>query len=152
MKKITTFLMSFIIVFSLTACGNDRQAEKTTSEKAEVTVSEQDISEETSESGSDNETGSTEGKTLVVYYSASGNTKEVANYIAQATDGEMFEIEPVKPYTDADLDWTDDNSRVSVEHENEDKRDVELVSATVDDWDSYDTVFIGYAGGIIGLN
>lgn len=48
------------------------------------------------------------------------------------------------PYTDEDLDWTNDNSRVTVEHDNEDQRDVELVADTVDNWDSYDTVFVGY--------
>ena len=84
------------------------------------------------------------GNVLVVYYSATGNTEEAANAIAAATGGDLFELEPVEPYTDDDLNWTDENSRVSVEHENEDQRDVELVSTTVENWDSYDTVFIGY--------
>lgn len=100
-----------------------------------------------SDSSSDN--GSTtvktgDGKTLVVYYSATGSTKGVAEEIADQTDGTLFEIQPVEPYTDDDLDWTDDDSRVSKEHDNEDERDVELVSTSVDNWDSYDTVFIGY--------
>lgn len=56
----------------------------------------------------------------------------------------IFEIEPVNVYTDADLDWTDSGSRVVYEHDNPDARDIELVSTEVDDWDSYDTVFIGY--------
>lgn len=84
------------------------------------------------------------GKTLVVYYSATGSTENVANYIAAATNADVFELEPVKPYTDADLNWTDDNSRVVDEHNNEEKRVVELTSTTVPNWDSYDTVFIGY--------
>lgn len=84
------------------------------------------------------------GKTLVVYYSASGNTEEVANYIAAATDADVFELEPVKPYTDADLNWTDEKSRVFDEHNNEDKRIVELKNTSVQNWESYDTVFIGY--------
>lgn len=53
------------------------------------------------------------GKTLVVYYSASGNTEEVANTIAEVTGGDLFELEPAEPYSDADLNWTDDNSRVN---------------------------------------
>lgn len=53
-------------------------------------------------------------------------------------------MEPVEPYTDDDLNWSDDNSRVSQEHEDESLRDVELVSTDVENWDSYDTVFIGY--------
>lgn len=84
------------------------------------------------------------GKTLVVYYSATGNTENVANYIAAATNGDLFELEPVEPYSDADLNWTDDNSRVVREHDDESLRDIELVADTVENWNSYDTVFIGY--------
>lgn len=84
------------------------------------------------------------GKTLVVYYSATGNTENVANYIATATDGDLFELEPAEPYSDADLNWTDDNSRVVREHDDESLRDIELVADTVENWYSYDTVFIGY--------
>lgn len=84
------------------------------------------------------------GKTLVVYYSASGNTKEAAEYIAKATGGDLFELEPEEAYTDEDLDWTDEDSRVSREHENEEERNVSLVSAEVPGWESYETVFVGY--------
>lgn len=84
------------------------------------------------------------GKTLVVYYSATSNTKNVANYIATATDGDLFKLEPAKPYSDDDLNWTDDNSRVVREHDNPDERDVALVKSTVENWDEYDTIFIGY--------
>lgn len=101
-----------------------------------------EASETGTESGTDS--ASAEGRTLVVYYSATGNTEAVANYIAQATGGDLFELEPVDPYTDEDLNWTDENSRVVYEHDNEDARDVELVADTVDNWDEYDTVFIGY--------
>lgn len=83
-------------------------------------------------------------KTLIVYYSATGNTEDAAKLIAQETNGTLFEIEPKEPYSDDDLNWTNDNSRVTREHENESERNVELVSTTVDNWDSYDTVFIGY--------
>ena len=84
------------------------------------------------------------GKTLVVYYSATGTTKDVAESIAESTGGDLFVIEPEEPYTDEDLNWSNADSRVSREHDNEDQRDVKLVSTTVDNWDSYDTVFIGY--------
>ena len=63
--------------------------------------------------------------------------------IADATGGTLFELEPVEPYTDEDLNYNDEDSRVSREHEDESLRDVELVSTTVENWDSYDTVFIG---------
>ena len=81
---------------------------------------------------------------LVVYYSASGNTARVANDIAEAAGADVFEIVPVEPYTSDDLNWTNQNSRVSVEHDNPDARTVELVSTEVPDWGSYTTVFIGY--------
>ncbi len=84
------------------------------------------------------------GKTLVVYYSATGHTENVAGYIAAAADADIFVLEPVESYSSGDLDWTDENSRVTREYENEDERNVELVAATVEDWESYDTVFIGY--------
>lgn len=90
------------------------------------------------------DSGSESGKTLVVYYSATGNTENVANYIATATGADLYELEPVNPYSSDDLNWTDDNSRVVYEHDNPDARVVELVSSTVNNWDSYDTVFIGY--------
>lgn len=106
----------------------------------------EDSSSVSDETGEENvlsdETG--EGNVLVAYYSATGNTEAVANAIAAATGGDLFELEPAEPYTDEDLDWTNDDSRVSVEHENPDQREVELVSAVPDNWDSYDTVFIGY--------
>ena len=76
------------------------------------------------------------GKTLVVYYSATGNTESVAGYIAAATDADIFVLEPVEPYSSEDLNWTDENSRVVYEHDNPEARNVELVSTTVNDWES----------------
>lgn len=90
------------------------------------------------------ETISQGGKTLIAYFSASGNTENVANKLAQDLGADIFEIEPVDEYTSEDLDWTDDNSRVSREHEDESLQNVSLKSTTVDNWDDYDTVLIGY--------
>lgn len=82
---------------------------------------------------------------LVVYYSATGNTKAVAETIADALDADTFEITPAEPYSDDDLNWSDEDSRVVREHEDESLQDqVELTTTKVKDWDSYDTVFIGY--------
>ena len=98
------------------------------------------------QSGTDDSTdaASGDGNVLVVYYSATGNTEAAANYIADATGGDLFELEPVEPYTDEDLNYSDENSRVSQEYADESLREVELVSTEVENWDSYDTVFIGY--------
>lgn len=92
----------------------------------------------------DNTTTTSNGKTLVVYYSASGSTKKVADQIAENLNADLFEIEPVDPYSSADLDWTDNNSRVTKEHDDESLRDIKLKNTKVDNWDSYDTVLIGY--------
>lgn len=143
MKKITAVLMSLLLVSGLVACGND-DAKKDSMPKASQQASDQTKSQKEGETSSENKTESTGKKTLVVYYSASGNTKEVAEYIASATGGDLFEIVPKEVYTDEDLDWTNEDSRVSVEHENEAERVVELESETAPDWESYDTVFIGY--------
>ena len=83
-------------------------------------------------------------KILVVYYSAQSHTDAVAKKIASNLNANIFKIEPKEKYTSDDLDWTNNNSRVSKEHDNESLRNVELVTTKVDNWDSYDIVLIGY--------
>ena len=132
MKKIISLFMALGMVLSRAACStNQSPRESTPEEQPDSSAEAQQPTDEA-------------GKTLVVYYSATGNTENVANYIATATDGDLFELEPAEPYSDADLNWTDDNSRVVREHDDESLRDIELVADTVENWDSYDTVFIGY--------
>lgn len=128
-KKALTFVLTAVFAFSLlTGCQSNNETTQT---------NEQPQNTET-------ETSNQSGKTLVVYYSATGNTKAVAEMIAEETNGDLFEIQPQDPYSDEDLNWTDENSRVTREYENEDERNVELVSTTVDNWEDYDTVFVGY--------
>ena len=135
-KKIITMILTFTMAMSLmTGCGAGDSGSKDRSGSAA------DNTTEKSDANTKNTAG---GKTLVVYYSATGSTKAVAETIANAAGGDLFEIQPEKPYSDADLDWTDDNSRVSKEHEDESLRDVALTTTKVENWDSYDTVFIGY--------
>lgn len=148
-KKLYSILFAFVAVVGLmTGCGSsggNQTAETNGSDSETENAAQND--EQTSETVSE-ETTETEttgnGKTLVVYYSASGNTKGVAETIADITGGDLFEIVPTQVYTSDDLDWTNKDSRVSREHDDESLRDVELVSTTVDGWDSYDTVYIGY--------
>ena len=85
------------------------------------------------------------GKTLIVYYSATGSTERIASIMAEKIDADVFELEPVQPYTDDDLNWTNNDSRVVYEHEHpEAQSEVALKQTTPDNWDEYDTVFIGY--------
>ena len=83
-------------------------------------------------------------KTLVIYFSAQNHTRNIATKIATNLNADLFEIEPATPYTEDDLDWTDSNSRVSKEHDNASLQDVALKNIAVPNWDSYDTVLIGY--------
>lgn len=92
----------------------------------------------------DNKIPSSNGKTLVVYYSATGSTKEVAEQISKNLDANIFEIVPENIYTSADLNWNNENSRVSREHNDESLRNIKLKNTQVDDWESYDTILIGY--------
>ena len=116
MKKIIPLLVSALMLLSLAACGS-----KTTTAPA-----------------------ASSGKTLVVYFSATGNTKAAAEAIAAATDGDLLELEPAEPYTSADLDYNNADSRVSREHDDASLRDVALKTTIVANWADYDTVYIGY--------
>ena len=81
-------------------------------------------------------------KVLVVYFSATGTTKQVAEQIAQISDADICEIAPVKRYSRADLDWTDKQSRSSLEMNNpKDRPEIKAVSVDVS---KYDYVFLGY--------
>lgn len=137
MKKIVALFLSLSMTFALAACGSQDSGDNTadTQTRSENTETPATLAQESE---------NTEGKTLVVYFSATGNTEEAANYIASATGADLLELIPVEPYSDDDLDWTDENSRVVHEHDNPQERAVELVEATVSDWESYDTIFIGY--------
>lgn len=149
MKKLTALLLSVVLVLSLAACGSaNKPASSTTqpetSAPTEQPATEPSESSSTAPAESEPETQPETGKTLVVYYSASGNTERVAKDIAEAAGADLFEIVPTEVYTSDDLDWTNPDSRVSREHDDESLRDVPLTTTEVADWDSYDTVFIGY--------
>ena len=148
-KLLSIFLIGVSAVSLLAGCssGNSSQesASEDTAQEDTQEAAGEDTEEAAGEEGQETESsGTVDGNVLVVYYSATGNTEGVANTIADITGGDLFELEPVEPYTDEDLNYSDENSRVSREHEDESLRNVELTSTTVDNWDSYDTVFIGY--------
>ena len=150
-KKIFSLSLAAVMALSLAACGqsNGTDDSQSTSQSQETPPS--STTQEPSNSTSTPTTSTPDAaeptgdsNVLVVYYSASGNTEAVAGYIAEATGGDLFAITPAEPYTSDDLNWTDENSRVSQEYAEESLRDVEQSSAALENWDSYDTVFIGY--------
>ena len=152
MKRVIAVILSLVLVLGLAACGSGTGTSNETDTDERAAAGEQPSDTGAEETQEDSETdgqagqdteGST-GGTLVVYFSATGNTETAAGYIAQLTGGDLFEIIPADPYTDEDLNYNDDNSRVSQEYADESLRDVELEADTVENWDSYDTVFIGY--------
>lgn len=132
MKKLLFLLLSLAFILSLTACGS--AGTKTSAPAAS------DRTEAQAAAPSDAKAG----KTLVVYYSASGNTERVAKDIAKTTGADLFAIVPADPYTKEDLNYRNEDSRVNKEHEDESLRNIALTTTEVKDWDSYDTVFIGY--------
>jgi len=80
-------------------------------------------------------------KILVSYFSASGTTKKLAERIASAINGDLFEIEPKEKYTDADLNWMDKNSRSSIEMNQNVQPDILNKVSNLND---YDTVCLGF--------
>ena len=81
-------------------------------------------------------------KVLVAYFSASGTTKDVAEKLAKATNADLFEIKPVQPYTNADLDWTNKNSRSTVEMKDPSSRPE--IAEKCGNMADYDMVFVGF--------
>ena len=81
-------------------------------------------------------------KTLVAYFSASGQTARLAKTIADVTGGDLYEIEPAEKYTSADLNWNDKQSRSTKEMNDASSRPA--ISGKVADMGQYDTVFVGF--------
>lgn len=161
LKKIVSIIaVSAMSLALLAGCGSgDNSKENTTAAKTEAETTEAETTEtqvtdaateaetteqDTTEADTTEDASAETGKTLVVYYSATGSTRVVAQVAADTLGADLFEITPVELYSSDDLNWTNDDSRVSREHNDESLRDVELTQVTPENWDSYDTVLIGY--------
>lgn len=81
-------------------------------------------------------------KVLVAYFSASGVTKKVAEKLAEVVKGDIFEIKPEVPYTDADLDWENNKSRSSIEMNDASSRP--KIAEKVNDMNKYSIIFVGF--------
>lgn len=81
-------------------------------------------------------------KALVAYFSASGTTMDVASRLARMTDSDLFAIVPADPYTSADLDWRDKQSRSTLEAADPSCRPA--ITSQIEDIEDYDTIFLGF--------
>ena len=166
MKKTIAILLSLVMIFGLAACGNsasrieqssteENSVESTASMEESVEGSNTDVentddsevqSENTDVSESQTKEidapDAQESKVLVAYFSATNTTKGVAEHIANGLNADIYEIVPEAPYTDADLNYNDNNSRTTIEMNDPDARPA--ISGSVEDMDQYTTVFIGY--------
>lgn len=134
MKKLFALLLTLCTVLALAGCGqnnaeNASKGQAVGSNNAQASVEAKN---------------QTTGKTLVVYFSATGNTETVARQIANLTKGDLFKIEPATPYTEQDLDYNNQNSRVYLEHADPAKQAVALKTNTPQGWAEYSTVYVGY--------
>ena len=156
MKHSMKIMLPFLMIAGLlTGCGSQESQESidTTAETTQATeavttaaVTEKETQTETAdvtEVPEETTDETADSNILVVYYSAQEHTKGVAEIAADALGADVFVIEPVDIYTEDDLNWRDEQSRVVTEH-NDENRHTELVFTTVENWDSYDTVLIGY--------
>lgn len=134
MKKAITILLSLTMLLGFAACGNSvERAQLPSMEDAGISETKQPETETPETQGS---------KVLVAYFSATGTTKGVAEHIANGLNAEIYEIIPEEPYTDADLDYSDNNSRSTIEMNDASSRPA--ISGSVENIEQYDIVFIGY--------
>lgn len=144
MKKAIVILLSLTMILGLTACGNS--ASKTKQPSTEDTFVESKADTESAETSTNMENtdnqDAQEHKILVAYFSAIGTTKGVAEHIANGLNADIYEIVPEEAYTDADLDYNDNNSRTTIEMNDPDARPA--ISGSVENMEQYDIIFVGY--------
>ena len=124
MKRITLILAACCLI--LTACAQNNKKNKDNKETTQTN--------ETKENK--------EMKTLIVYFSATGNTKAAAQKLAKEFNADLYEITPEVPYTSADLDWRDKTSRSTIEMQ--DKTSRPAIKGKCENIADYDTVWIGF--------
>ena len=133
MRKIFSIFLTLCLIIGLTACsgGNNDEAAETENEQAAA-----------EEQTADDASGNSGNETLVVYFSATGNTKAVAEKIASITGADIYEIKAAQEYTEADLDWNDSDSRTT--HEQNDASVRPEIGSDPLSLEGYKTIYIGY--------
>lgn len=136
MRKLLLILLSAALACALAACGGETAPEETEDTTPSVTTEPEEPAAETdtTEEVAPEETGGT----LIAYFSWSGNTERVAQLIQEAAGGELFEIAPATPYTD------DYNELLDIARQEQAEEARPELAAQVENWDGYDTVFVGY--------
>ncbi|MDE7104389.1 MAG: flavodoxin [Ruminococcus sp.] len=157
MKKAALTILSFFCIFAISGCGNSQTDSNINSDSTvqNITAEPNELEETTAENSDiiptfesvatpelEEESSSTDDETLVVYFSATGTTKGVAERIASVTNADLYEIIPAEPYSSDDLDWHDSNSRTSIEMNDLNVRP-EIASETLS-LDNYSTIYVGY--------
>ena len=137
MKKILSIIMTVLLCAALTACGDQPQTE--TKETPAATEGQEESAENTN---AEVDNTAAHPDVLVAYFSATGTTKKVAEKIAAITGGDLYEIVPAEPYSDADLNWNDRNSRSTKEQNDKNVRP-EIGSAEIS-MEGYTTVYLGF--------
>lgn len=145
--KFSALVLMAVMLFALTACGakQDNSSQSQTEQQSSAATEKQSSAssnEQSSASDKAADTSTNSGKTLVVYFSATGTTKGVAEKIAAATNADTYEILAAQTYTEADLNWNDKDSR-STKEQNDKSVRPEIGSDKVN-LDGYSTIFIGY--------
>lgn len=154
MKRILSMVCICSLLFALTACGSQSNGTDSADSTAEPSVLQTDEaqdeeqadssvppSEEEEDEQADAEPESNT-KILVAYFSATGTTKTLAEYAADAMAADLYEIIPEELYTDEDLDYGNDQSRSSQEMNDPDARP--SISGSVENMEQYDIIFLGY--------
>lgn len=132
MKKILSIILSAIMLVMLGACGNSG---------GNNAAPKQTATEPTAPAVADTST-SNESKSIVIYFSATGTTKALAQTIAQTSNADIFEIIPSEPYTSEDLNYNNDNCRANQEMNDDTARPA--IAESIENIEEYDTIFLGY--------
>ena len=144
MKKAIAILLSLTMILGLAACGNS--ASQTEQPSTEDTSVESKADTNSAENSTDMENTDNQDvqdhKVLVAYFSATGTTKGVAEHIANGLNADIYEIVPEDPYTDADLNYNDNNSRTTIEMNDPNARPA--IFGSVENMEQYDIIFVGY--------